>query len=183
MRSRIFRGRCRRRSRRRRELAGGQGGQDVGVGAGRRPDVAFPTGGELRGGPHAAFPDRALGFGAVGGLPAAEPPRFLVGHAQGDGEVAFPAGVDMGHTPVGAVGFVGVLVVDRIAVGGGEDLAARPVAAQALAFDGPGVVGGEDQPVVLVGLVDDAVSSLRMKWQTRSRWRVARLVNRWAAIS
>src|SRR5690606_19012061 len=72
------------------------------------------------------------------------------------GEVAFPAGVDMGHTPVGAVGFVGVLVVDRIAVGGGEDLTARPVAAQALAFDGPGVVGGEDQPVVLVGLVDDA---------------------------
>src|SRR5699024_12873397 len=71
------------------------------------------------------------------------------------GQVAVAAGVDVGHTPVGPVGVVGVLVVDRVAVRGGEHLTSRPLAAHALALDGPGLVGGKNQAVVLVGLVDD----------------------------
>ena len=66
------------------------------------------------------------------------------------------ARVDLGDAEVGARRRVGVLVVRRVAVGRGEHLAARPLAAHPLALDRAGGVGGEDDPVVLVGLVDHA---------------------------
>src|ERR1700761_5179752 len=61
-----------------------------------------------------------------------------------------------GDAEVGARRRVGVLVAGRVAVLGAEHLPPRPLTAHPLALDRPGAVSREDDPVVLVGLVDDA---------------------------
>src|SRR5690606_6500212 len=84
----------------------GQGGEHVRVGPGRRPDHSFPAAGQVRWRTLAALAVRAAGLGVVGRVPAAEPAGFVVGNAEGDGEVAAAAGVDVGHAPVGGPWFV-----------------------------------------------------------------------------
>ncbi len=123
----------------------------------RRPGHALPALGQHGRGALAAVAVRAAGPGADGGLAAAEPAGVVERHAEGDRVPGFPSvRVDLGDAEVGAGRRVRVLVVRRVAVGGGEHLAARPLAAHPLPLDRAGGVGGEHDPVVLVGLVDHA---------------------------
>ena len=91
------------------------------------------------------------------GLAAPEPAGVVERHAQGDGVPGVArVGVNLGDAEVGARRRVRVLVVRRVAVGRGEHLPARPLAAHPLSLDRAGRVGGEHDPVVLVRLVDHA---------------------------
>src|SRR5690606_41270117 len=121
-----------------------------------RPAARRPGPGEPGRRAAAAARVRTPGTVPVGRLLPPEPLRVRVRYAERDREVAFPPRIDVGDAEVGAARGVGVLVVERVRVGGGEDPPAGPVAAHPLPLDGAQPIGREGPPVLLVRLVDGA---------------------------